>query len=51
MYNRNKIFISSELGVDRNTFRKYLQMDEGDFLQLIEQGRKLPSFHIGKKQF
>lgn len=38
----NNSQISTELGIDRNTVRKYLQMLEGDFMKLIEQGRKLP---------
>lgn len=38
----NNSQISRELGIDRNTVRKYLQLGEAEFLRLIEQGRKLP---------
>lgn len=38
----NKSQISKELGIDRGTVRKYLQMDEQSFMNWINQPRRLP---------
>lgn len=38
----SKSRISRELGLDRATVRKYIEMDEDEFHKLIEQGRNLP---------
>ncbi len=40
--NLSKSRISRELGLDRGTVRKYLEMSEDDFQRLIEGGRPLP---------